>query len=223
MDTERTAGLTRFNLQCSASLFDEGSGRAARPTAAYYSRRFHHRVAPRRLHERRGAAGRGGRRAPGRPASVGTARTVTPASRSPSAGGDVLAPTRATQAKTASTTSSPRSRRTCCSWRGRARATTTARGQGDVTCYVKSAPRRRRGPDSKMLERGRAPCAHPGRPAERVTARAPHRGPPPAGARARAPKRPAADNVATLSGERAKRASAPPGLPGTRCAATAIP
>jgi hypothetical protein len=50
------------------------------------------------------------------------------------------------------------------------------------------------------LERGRAPCSAPGRPAGRVTARAPHRGPPPIGARARAPKRRGADNASGIIG-----------------------
>lgn len=50
----------------------------------------------------------------------------------------------------------------------------------------------------KKLERGRAPCSPPGRPAGRVTAGAPHRGPPPTGARARAPKRRGADNASVI-------------------------
>jgi len=46
-------------------------------------RKIHH-VGPRRLHRRGGAAVRDGGRRPGRTARVGIARTVTPASRSPS-------------------------------------------------------------------------------------------------------------------------------------------
>jgi hypothetical protein len=61
-------------------------------------------------------AGRGGGQQPSRPARVGNARPVPPAHRSPSPAASAWR-TRAPQTTTASTTSWPTSRRTCCSSR----------------------------------------------------------------------------------------------------------
>ena len=90
----RNAGacVTPFNLQHSLSLLRDGVGaRSTKPLtyyAAHYTRiaegSIHHRPGPRRLHKRGGAAVRCEAGSQARPARLGTARTVTLASRSPS-------------------------------------------------------------------------------------------------------------------------------------------
>jgi len=90
----RNAGacVTPFNLQHSLSLLRDGVGARSMRVLGYYAgahtrtagRRIHHRprtAAPSQTERRRG---RGEGQRPGRPARVGTARTMTPASSSPS-------------------------------------------------------------------------------------------------------------------------------------------
>ena len=110
--------------------------RVLRPRRHLYCRkRIHHRIRPRRLHKREASLRRSPRgRRRRRPGAHSRARhddRVGPSSRSP--------------------------RRTWRSSAGRATATSHRPGEGCVTCYVKSAPRRRRGTESDKLERGPAP------------------------------------------------------------------
>jgi len=131
VDTERRGVCHALYLAALLLSLKRGRRGRTRTSPAYYGcahtcvagRRIHHRLGPRRLHKRGGAAVRGGDPRPGRPARVGTCQDGDAGAHLAIAGGDGLALTRALRRRPPRRRA--RDRRGAPAVRGGGRATTT--------------------------------------------------------------------------------------------------